>query len=98
MVRTVSAGEIYSGCQKEMNGGEQGVYQFPFWLRVLSSAEIAQGPGSISEHAQLVVFAQEGQQGSQGALLQNVVSTLWAVAGDVPESPDGLLANIEHGR
>lgn len=73
------------------------VYQFPFWLRILSSAEVAQGPGGISEHTQLVVFTQERQQGPQSTLLQDVVSALWAVACDVPECPDGLFANIEHG-
>ena len=81
-----------------MGKREDIVYQLPFRLRILSSAKVAQSPCGISEHAQFVIFAQERQQGSQSALLQNVVSALRTVACDVPERPDGLFADIQHGR
>jgi hypothetical protein len=45
-----------------------------------------------------VVLAEEGEQGRESALLKNVVAALGRIAGNVAERPDGLLADVEHGR
>jgi len=72
-------------------------YQFPVRLRRLATAEVAERPSGVAKHAQLVVFAQKLEQRPQGALLENIVSALWAISCNVAESPDSLLAHIEDG-
>ncbi|KAI3483457.1 hypothetical protein L1887_53684 [Cichorium endivia] len=69
----------------------------PIGLRVLAAAEVAEGPGGVAEHALLVVFGEECDEGTHGACLEDVVAALGAVACDVAERPDGLLADVEHG-
>ena len=76
----------------------QGSYQLPVGLGRLAPAEVAQGPGGVTEHADLVVFAEEGQQGTEGTLLEDVVPALRAVTSDVTQSPDGLFPDIEDWR
>ena len=66
----------------------------PVWLRRLSTTEVAQGPGGIAQHAQLPAVAQQGQQRTEGAGLQDKVTACGAVAGDVAQGPDGLLAHV----
>jgi hypothetical protein len=67
-------------------------------LRRLASAEVAKGPGGISEHADLVIFTQEAQERTKSALLKNIVAALWAITRDVTQSPNGLLPDIQDGR
>lgn len=76
----------------------QGSYQLPVRLGRLAPAEVAQGPGGVTEHADLVVFAEEGQQGTEGTLLEDVVPALGTVTGDVAQSPDSLFPDIEDWR
>jgi hypothetical protein len=70
--------------------------QVPFRLRRLATAKVAQRPGCVPHHAELVILAQKRQQRAEGALLQNIITALWAVAGDVAQCPDSLLPDIEH--
>jgi hypothetical protein len=43
------------------------------------------------------MFTQEGQERSQGALLQDVIPALRTITSNIAKSPDSLFANIEHG-
>lgn len=43
-----------------------------------------------------MMFTQESQERSQGSLLEDIVSALGTVTGDISECPHGLLANIEN--
>lgn len=45
-----------------------------------------------------MVFAKKSKQRREGALLENVITTLGRVASDVAKGPDGLLADVKHGR
>ncbi len=73
----------------------QGItHRLPIRLRSLATAEVAQGPGGISKHAQLAAVAQEGQKWSQGTRLQNKVAARRAVTGDIAQSPHCLLSNV----
>lgn len=73
-------------------------HQIPVRLRRLAPAEVAQRPGRVPEHAELVVLAQESQQGAESTLLQDVITALWAVTGDVTQSPNSLLPDIVNRR
>jgi hypothetical protein len=66
----------------------------PVWLRGLSTAEVAQGPSGIAEHAQLTAVAQEGQQRLESAACKNVVAARRAVTSNVTKGPDSLLPDI----
>ena len=70
--------------------------QIPVGLRRLSATKVAKRPRSITEHADLVVFAQEAQQWPQSTLLEDIVPTLRAVARNVTQRPNSLLADIHH--
>lgn len=91
-------------CQHVLNHDYIGIirphrtHQFPVRLRVLASAEVGQGPGCVPDHGDLVVLVEEGKERAQCLLLEDVVSALWRVTGDVAERPDGLLTDIEDGR
>ena len=63
-------------------------------MRRFASAEVAQSPSCVPEHAQFVVFTQKSKQRAQRALLENVISALWAIPGNVTECPDSLLPDI----
>lgn len=69
-------------------------YRVPVWLGGLATAEVAQGPGGIAQHAELPAVAEQGQQRLQGATAQDIVAALWAVTSNVSEGPDSLLADI----
>jgi len=79
-------------------GTERDTYQFPIWLRTLTTAEVGERPGRVPLHAEFVVFAQERQKWPQGTLLKNVISANWAVTSDIAQSPNSLFADIENGR
>jgi hypothetical protein len=44
-----------------------------------------------------VRLVEEGEKGTKGALLEDVVTALGRVTGDVTESPNCLLTDIENG-
>lgn len=69
-------------------------HQLPLGLRVLATAEIAEGPGGVSQHAEFGVLAQQAQKGAKRARLQNLIAALGAVTRNVPERPNGLLTDI----
>ena len=73
-------------------------YQFPIWLRALTTAEVGERPGRIPLHAELVVLAQKRQKRPQSALLKDVISANGAVTGDIAQSPNSLFTDIENGR
>lgn len=73
---------------------QHGTYCLPVWLRCLATAEIAQCPGRVSEHAQLAAVAQQSQQRAKGASLQHEVAACGAVTSNVAESPDGLFPDV----
>lgn len=66
----------------------------PVWLGGLATAEVAQGPGGVAQHAELAAVTKQSQQRLQGAAAQDVVAALWAVTGNVSEGPHSLLADI----
>jgi len=45
-----------------------------------------------------VVLVQQGEERRESSLLEDVVSALGRVSGDVSERPDGLLPDVEDGR
>jgi hypothetical protein len=69
-------------------------YHIPIRLRRLATAEVAQGPGSITEHAQLAAIVDQVQQRTESAGAKNEVAALGAVTGNVSEGPDGLFADV----
>lgn len=69
-------------------------YRVPVRLGGLATAEIAQGPGSIAQHAQLAAVSEEVQQRLQCTAAQYVVTALWAVTSNVSKSPNGLLPDV----
>lgn len=71
-----------------------GAHRLPVWLRRLATAEVAQGPGSVPQHAQLAAVTQEGKQWTQGTSLQDKVTTCGTVTGNVSKSPDSLLPDV----
>ena len=73
-------------------------HEVPVRLRVLSPAEVAEGPGSVPKHGELVVLVQQGEERRKSSLLEDVVSALGRVSGDISERPDGLLPDVENGR
>lgn len=72
-------------------------YSVPVGLGGLSTAEVAQSPGGVAEHAELAAVTKEGDQRLEGAALQDKVSALRAVTSNVTEGPDSLLADIGLG-
>lgn len=69
-------------------------YRLPVRLRSLSTAEVAEGPGSISEHAQLAAVAQKAEERRQSSSRQDVVAALGRVSSNVTQSPNSLLSHI----
>lgn len=69
-------------------------YDLPIWLWSLSTAEVAQSPGSVTEHAKLAAVAEEGQKWLEGTAGQNVVPACWGITSNVTKRPHGLLSYI----
>lgn len=80
-----------------MTSAQHKTYGVPIRLGSLSTAEVAESPGGIAEHAQLAAVAKQVKQWLQSAAAQDVVATVGAVASDVAQSPYGLLADIGLG-
>ena len=78
---------VVQGVDELGQDGQGGSDQVPVRLRSLSSAEVGQRPGGISEHRQLVALAEESQEGRESTLVQTVISVLGRVTGNVTESP-----------
>lgn len=72
-------------------------YSIPVRLRGLPTAEVAQGPSRVAEHAQLTAVAKEVQERLESTAAENVVTAVGAVAGNVAESPDSLFPHIGLG-
>ena len=60
----------------------------PLRLRVLAPAKVAQSPGSIPQHRQLVVLIQQQQQRLQCSSLEDVIPASRRVTGNVTQGPD----------
>ena len=69
-------------------------YRLPVGLRSLASAEVAEGPGCVPQHAQLAAVTQKGKQGAESTGLENKVAACGAVTGDVAKRPHGLLPDV----
>jgi hypothetical protein len=69
-------------------------YGAPVGLRGLATAEVAQSPGRVTEHAELAAIAEEVKERLQGTTAEDVVAAMRAVTGNVAEGPDGLFPHI----
>ena len=69
-------------------------YSLPVGLRSLSSAEVAQSPGCVPQHAQLAAVTKKSKQRAESASLEDKVTACGAVTSNVTKSPDGLLPDI----
>lgn len=72
-------------------------YRVPVGLRGLATAEVAESPGSVSEHAEFPAVAKKGQQRAQSTAAQDVITALRAITSNIAESPDSLLTDIRLG-
>lgn len=72
-------------------------YRNPVGLGSLATAEVAESPGGIAEHAELATIADQLQKRAESTGSEDVVTALWAVTGNVTKSPHGLLADIGLG-
>ena len=72
-------------------------YSVPVRLGGLATAEVAQSPGGVTEHAKLAAVTKKGDQGLESAAREDKVSALRAVTSNVTKGPDGLLAHIGLG-
>ena len=70
----------------------------PSWLWVLTTTKVAQRPRRIPQHAHLVVFTKQLQESLHTAMLQDKVTALGRVTGNVTQGPHGLLTYIQHWR
>lgn len=96
LARTGSAGwicYILSVIIRRRNYGER-THSLPVRLRGLSTAEVAQGPGRVPQHAQLAAVTEESQQRAESTGLEDEVAAGGTVTGDVAQSPDSLLPDI----
>jgi len=65
-------------------------YQVPVWGRVLATAEVGEGPCSVSEHRNFVVLVEQSKQGEKRVLAENNVTAARAVSSNVSKRPNGL--------
>lgn len=72
--------------------------EIPIRLGLLAATEVAQSPGGVAEHTELVIFAEEIEEGFECSLLEDIVTALGRVTSDIAQSPNGLLPNIDHRR
>lgn len=80
-----------------MSNAAEETYGVPVGLGGLATTEVAQGPGSVAEHAQLAAIVDEVQEGAQSTGAQNEVTAVRAVTSNVSKGPNGLLADIGLG-
>ena len=67
-------------------------------MRRLASAEVAQSPSGVAKHAELVVLAEEVKEWPESTLLEDIITARRAVAGNVTQSPNRLLAHVRDRR
>lgn len=77
---------------------QQTTDQLPVGLRRLASAEIAERPSRIPEHAQFVVLAEQSEKRLQSSFLQYIVPALRTVACNITKGPNSLFTHIQHRR
>lgn len=70
----------------------------PVGLGVLASAEVGQSPCGVSDHGELLGVCGNVDERLESVALENVISALRGVTGNVTESPHGLLSHIGLGR
>lgn len=69
-------------------------YCVPVGLGGLATAEVAEGPGCVAEHAKLAAVAKQVEQRLQGIAAEDIVTAAGAVTSNVAESPDSLFPDI----
>lgn len=69
-------------------------YLSPIGLRSLSSAEVAECPSRVPKHAQLAAVTEQGQQGPQGACVEDKVPACGAITSNVTKSPNSLFSDV----
>lgn len=78
-----------------MHRKQGSTHNSPLRLRVLSSAKVAESPGCVSQHRELVAtFTEDVQNRLESTLAENKVTALGRIAGNVTKSPYGLLLHI----
>lgn len=76
---------------KDGKGRGDGV---PVRLGSLATAEVAESPGSVAEHAQLAAIIDEVKKGAQSTGTKNKVTAVRAVTSNVSKGPHGLFTDI----
>jgi hypothetical protein len=69
-------------------------YRLPVRLGSLSTAEVAECPGGVPQHAQLAAVTEKSEEWAEGTSSKNKVAARGAVTSNVAESPNGLLPDI----
>ena len=72
-------------------------HSVPIGLWCLSTAEVAQSPCGIAEHAQLPAITDQIHQRTEGIGTQHKVTALGAVTSNVTQRPDRLFPDIRLG-
>ena len=66
----------------------------PVWLWRLATAEVAECPCGIAEHAQLAAVTEKVEQWAECTLGKNIITACWAVSGNVTKGPDSLFPHV----
>jgi hypothetical protein len=69
-------------------------YRLPVRLGSLSTAEVAECPGGVPQHAQLAAVTEKSEERAESTGSENKVAARGAVTSNVTESPNGLLPDI----
>lgn len=72
-------------------------YSSPVGLGSLATAEVAQGPRSVAEHAKLTAVSEKVKKRLESTTAEDIVTAMRAVTSDVTESPDSLFPDIGLG-
>lgn len=91
------AGHFSTNCFTPLDYDRKYTHGVPIRLRCFSTAEIAQSPCGIAEHAQLPAIADEVQQRTESTSTENKVTALRAVTRNVTQRPDCLFPHIRLG-
>ena len=66
----------------------------PVGLGCLSTAEVAESPGGVSQHTKLAAVTEEGEKGRESSGGQDVVPALRRITSNVAQSPHSLFPDI----
>jgi hypothetical protein len=77
--------------------GQSGGNSVPVRLGGLATAEVAESPCGVAEHAQLAAIVDEVQEGAKSTGTENEITAVRAVTSNVTKGPDGLLTDIGLG-